>query len=620
MAEQKQTYDFNSMMQELAEVEAMPPAQETGLAIGREMALPVAAPQPTRLPGQVSSTEAFGRGALAGVTSDFDEELGAAYQTYLEALRRKVESTGAGRAALEALGFGVTPTQTMAGGKVYTPEEEDLTQFYREGREMGRLEKERAQASAPKAYLGGQVVGAVGQAALLQGLGVPVATPAGAVGMGALQGLGASEADLTNGELGQAALDTATGAAFGAAGYGLGKGLEKAAPVVGQQLSKAARKLGLDEAAQAAKTKIDDALRQFAAMRAVKATGAIQSDINKETEKQILKKGQTLLEEGLIPWSGSKAVIEQNALKAQQLAGETMEDILRTADAEMFVNRFDVAAKGAKEFDWSKVLNRINTEVRAKLGATGQRVSGASLRSGVGEFAPSLFDDIAKTASEGGGFVAANRLKSEIADGAYSTLANKLQNRVAKQVERTLNDEIERQLKEIAGAKIASEFTRAKNIYGATKLAQRGLKRAAAQQGNNLFGLSEMLAGPSLAGISAVVGAEPLGIATSGAVGALATKLAKDRGSAVLARGAQALRQAPGAFAQAAQAVQRRVPAQSLQRVLSQQPALFGKYAQILQQAAQQGEQQLAVTDYTLANQSEEYRKMREELMKAENE
>jgi hypothetical protein len=88
----------------------------------------------------------------------------------------------------------------------------------------------------------------------------------------------------------------------------------------------------------------------------------------------------------------------------------------------------------------------------------------------------------------------------------------------------------------------------------------------------------------------------------------------------VLARGAQALRQAPGAIAQAAQVAQRRVPAQALQRTLSQQPALFGKYAQILQQAAQQGEQQLAVTDYTLANQSEEYRKMREELMKAENE
>jgi hypothetical protein len=593
---------------------------EAGPTSAREMASTPVAPPPTRLPGQVSGIEAFGRGTLAGVTSDFDEELGAAFQAGLEAARRRIEKSQTGRTALEALGFGVTPTQTMAGGETYTPEQEDLTKFYQEGREMGRLEKERAQASAPKAYLGGQVVGAVGQAALAGAAGVPVASLGGAVGMSAAQGLGASEADLTQGAVGEAALDTATGAALGAAAYGLGKGLEKAAPVVGRQLAKAAERVGLDEVAQAAKTKIDDALRQFAAMRAVKATGAIQSDINKESEKQILKKGQTLLEEGLIPWSGNKAVIEQNALKAQQLAGEAMEDILRTADAEMFVNRFDVAAKGAKEFDWGRVLSRINTEVRAKLGATGQRVSGASLRSGVGEFAPSLFDDIAKTASEGGGFVAANRLKSEIADGAYSTLANKLQNRVAKQVERTLNDEIEKQLKEIAGEKIASEFTRAKNIYGATKLAQKGLKRAAAQQGNNLFGLSEMLAGPSLAGISAVVGAEPLGIATSGAVGALATKLAKDRGSAVLARGAQALRQAPGAITQAAQAAQRRVPAQALQRTLSQQPALFGKYAQILQQAAQQGEQQLAVTDYTLANQSEEYRKMREELMKAENE
>jgi hypothetical protein len=541
----------------------------------------------------VGALEAFGRGVRAGATAEFDEEAGAALQTGLEAMRRKLEKTNAGKRALEALGFGVTPTQTMVGGKAYKPELEALGDVYTQAREEGRAEKALAASQQPAAYTGGQITGAIAQQ-----LAVPVpATLGGAVGMGALTGLGASETDLTKGELGQAAQDVAIGAALGAGGYGVAKAL----PVVAKGVGKAAEKVGLTQATKRAADKVQQALREFAAMRAVKATGAIQSDINKETAKQILRKGETLLAEDLIPFSGSKEVIGQRVMAAQTKAAEAMDDILLSADEA-------VKATG-QGFDWGQVLFRINKEVREKLGATGQRVSGASLRSGEGTFAASIFDDIAQEGAAGGGFAAANRLKSEIADGAFAGVANRLQQKVAKRIVGIFNDEIESQLKTVGGKKALEEFVKAKNVYGATKTAQTGLRRAAAQQGNNLFGLSEMLAGPATAGITAVTGAAPIGIATAGALGALGTKLAKERGSAMLARGTMAGLEA----AQRATPVMRQATAKVAQAAQSN-PALLGRFAGIIQEAAQRGEKDLAVADYTLANQSEEYRTLRNKL------
>jgi len=556
-------------------------------------------PKESYLPGEVGQGEALARGALSGVTSGFDEELGAAFQAGLEAMRQKVEQSKGGRAILEALDIGVTPMQTMAGGKVYVPEKEALGDFYREARGGGRMEKERAQRSAPKTYMAGEIGGAIAQQALLQGMGVPVTGPGGAIATGAAYGLGESKADLTKGELGQAALDTGTGAAFGLGGYKVAQAAPKIIKAGAEKLKPVLEKVGIPQAIEAASSKIDDALREFAAMRAIKATGAIQKDINKESARQILKKGETLLAEDIIPWGGSKEVIAERVAAAQAKAGEAMEDILTTADL--------LSGQYGKEFDWGNVLMRINKEVRLKLSTTGERVAGGAVRSGEGFYSASIFDDIAKQGAAGGGFQAANRLKSDIADGAFSTVSTRLQKRLERQIVGILNDEIEKQLKGVAGAKAALEFTKAKNIYGATKTAQKGLQTAAAQQGNNLFGLSEMIAGPAASGTAAILGLEPLGVGTAGLTGALVTKFAKERGSAALARGAQALRQAPQVAKSTGTAIE---------RLLTTQPAAFGRFAQPLMQAAQQSPQQLAVTDYTLANQNPEYRSLREELLK----
>lgn len=560
---------------------AMPPPEETA---------------PTRgvLPGQTSTAEALGRGALSGVTLGFEEEAGAGLQTGLEALRRRLETSETGRAALEAAGIGITPTQTTAMGQVVGPSMEPLADVYRQAREESRALTERAQASAPGAFLAGQVAGGVAQAAAL-----PVSGMGRLAAVGAAQGLGLSEADITKGELAGAARDVTLGAGLSLAGA-------KAAQALPGVVRKGLEKAGLDETLKQAEKKTSQALAKFAAMRFVKATGAIQKDINKETEKQILRKGYTLGKEGMIPWSGNKEVIERNVQAAQDAAGSAMEDLLSAADTKL--------AQTGGTFDWGRVLMRINKEIRQKLSVTGLRVSGASLKAPVGEYAPSFYDDIAQTAARGGGFLDANKLKADIAEGPFSTMSTRLQNRVAKQVSGILNDEIETQMQKQIGGRAAAQFKKAKNVYGATKLAQKGLKTAAAREGNQFFGLTETLMAGVPAVTSAMTGATAAGAGAAGLTGlgvAIGTKLAKERGSAVLGRGAMAMREQ----------VQKIRPAikttgVAIEKYLTEKPEVFGRFAQPLLEAATQSPQKLAVTDYTLANQSPEYRTLREKLEK----
>lgn len=546
------------------------------------------------LPGTVPTSEAIGRGVLSGATLGFEEEAGAGLQAGLEAMRRKAETTPLGRAALETLGVGITPTQTTAMGQVVGPDMEPLADVYRQAREESRASMERAQKTAPGAFLAGQVVGGVGQAAV-----APVAGLGRLAALGGAQALGLSEADITKGEVGQAALDVATGAGLAAAGGA-------AAQALPGMVRKQVEKLNIDAALKSAEKKTSDALAKFAAMRFVKATGAIQKDINKETEKQILKKGFILGKEGMIPWGGSKETIAQRVAAAQADAGNAMDDLLSAADAKLQTT--------GQAFDWGRVLMRINKEVRQKLSVTGLRVSGASLAAPVGGYAPSFYDDIAQTAAKGGGFLDANKLKADIAEGPFSTLSTKLQTRVAKQVAGILNDEIETQMQTQIGGKAAAQFKKAKNIYGATKLAEKGLRTAAAQQGNNLFGLSEMLVGPATAGLAAATGIGGGGVGAAGALGtaaAIGAKLAKERGSAVLGRSAMALREQLPKVRPTIKST-----GVAVEKYLTENPEVFGRFAQPLMEAASQGAKNLAVADYTLANQSAEYRTLREKLEK----
>lgn len=139
---------------------------------------------PPEEPGLVEST---GRGLLSGVTFDFDDEIGA------------------------ALGAAFS-------NRKYTELRDEL-----------RAKKATAQAAHPWGYGLGSILGTVGTGLVTGGAGAAARTVGGvakvAAAEGALQAAGSSEADLTKGEVGQFAKETATGGAIGAV---LGAGLHKA--------------------------------------------------------------------------------------------------------------------------------------------------------------------------------------------------------------------------------------------------------------------------------------------------------------------------------------------------------------------------------------------------------
>lgn len=153
--------------------------------------------------GDIGGLEAAALGAGQGATLGFSDEAAAA----MDWLAGKL---GVGNPLLTQLGQPET---------------------YQEFREYYRRRLAEAQRQNPKSYIAGQLAGAV--AVPGSGLGATVA-------QGAAAGLGGSEADLTKGEVGKAAIDTGLGAGTGALGFLGGKvvskGVEKAAPTLKRAL------------------------------------------------------------------------------------------------------------------------------------------------------------------------------------------------------------------------------------------------------------------------------------------------------------------------------------------------------------------------------------------------
>jgi hypothetical protein len=122
---------------------------------------------------------------------------------------------------------------------------------YSGNRDEARRKYAAAEGANPELYRGGEVVGAVGGALLPGGAAAKGLKGAMALGAatGAAQGLGTSEADLTEGEVGEVLTDTAIGGAVGAGAGAVGHGVSKA---VSALRGRAAQGVRLAEADQAA--------------------------------------------------------------------------------------------------------------------------------------------------------------------------------------------------------------------------------------------------------------------------------------------------------------------------------------------------------------------------------
>lgn len=141
------------------------------------------------------------------------------------ALKSGVKGLTAGFDAPIAGGVGVV-LDRLAGAQP----EKNLADLYREYRDLYKTDVDKAQAANPITAGVSEVVGAAPQF-LVPGAN----TVKGMTALAALQGLGNSKADLTKGEFGQAAQDTAVGAGTGLALSGLLKALPKRSYELGKK-------------------------------------------------------------------------------------------------------------------------------------------------------------------------------------------------------------------------------------------------------------------------------------------------------------------------------------------------------------------------------------------------
>jgi hypothetical protein len=179
----------------------------------------------------ISKIDSTYKGAIQGASQNFGDELAGG----LDAVGHVVGVHGLGSAPLNEI-RGETSDEA---GKGYGD-------TYRAGRDAVRGENSAAEAANPKSYMAGNIGGGIALGGPLGG-----ASLKGAMALGAVGGLGGSDADLTQGDVMGAARDTALGAAGGAAGYGLGKAVGAVATKAGRQ--------GLQDTAQAFSRGADNA-------------------------------------------------------------------------------------------------------------------------------------------------------------------------------------------------------------------------------------------------------------------------------------------------------------------------------------------------------------------------
>lgn len=155
---------------------------------------------------------------------------------------------------LESAGRGALQQVTLGfADEIYGGARALMGEDYAKNRDESRAAFKAAEEENPDAYLAGEGAGIVGTM-LIPGLGELGAAKSlggavlGGAALGAAQGLGSSEADLTKGDVDGAAIDTGlgalTGGAAGAVGHGVGR-------VVDRVAGRAAR--GVEEATAAQK-------------------------------------------------------------------------------------------------------------------------------------------------------------------------------------------------------------------------------------------------------------------------------------------------------------------------------------------------------------------------------
>jgi hypothetical protein len=446
------------------------------------------------------------------------------------------EASALGSTALNAItGF----SGPLAGGST-----QDLVDEYRSKRDSMRSENEKIKAANPKTYLAGQLVGGLltGGSAGSVPNSLKSAVQQGAT-LGAVGGLGESNADLTRDQYGQAAADTAKGAGFGAGagavGYGIGKGL--------QSLANGSASKGLKDAAE------------FASARAQGAERGTVKSLGADKVKEIGRYG---LDEGVVtPLASTEDMIARNdAIKAR--GGKMMGEVYKAIDdaGQSSFNPLDTAVKIEDKIGdfWRSPINRGETK---QLENTLESV----LMRGDKELplneAQTLKEELSKVANW--------KNKVNVTD----------KEKMARDAYGVVSDEIDRATQsgadKIGSQDLLQKLQNGRRLYSGAKGSETLLENKQAREiGNKLFGITDAaVAGPAIAAAPFTHGASLL----AGVPITLAKKGIEKYGNQMFAVGAD-----------------------KISNKLVNAPEAFGKFAPILQAAAQKGGQALAATNLML--------------------
>ena len=511
----------------------------------------------------------------------------------------KLESLGRGGAQGLSFGFADELTgalESMIGDKTYE-----------QARDESRNEYTKAEEANPKTFMAGNVAGAVAPAiaatiatggtaapAIIPTLGRSIAIGAG---QGAIDALGRSEADLTKGEFTDAAKDTARGAAIGTVAGGVAHGASKAV----ENLLPALKKLATEGGDSALGLNVQSIKK----MGEDKAEDVIEHALK---PSPYLEKGESII--GGMK-DNTKAMWDK-ATKVRDAAGEDIGSILEQMDevspkyqlpgikGPSTVGKQTLEVGPNKELNWvtkdipgeplavsSNIPDTVVTSVKAAVNRAKNEIETLAPNLGetvAGQYRKAIydFDQLVSNPEVPLTFKKLGEFKKIIGDIAYKH-GNPLESKAALQeVYALINDGLEKSVDAVSAAtknaELPAAYKAAKKAYDMSLRAIDGLEgKSAKELGGKWVGFGDVMVG----GMGSAIGGVP------GMIAAVAGK------RAIEARGAQAIGKTSFTMAE------------KLERALTANPQLLGKYLPMLQQASQRG--QLAATNYVLQQRDPEY-------------
>lgn len=426
---------------------------------------------------------------------------------------------------------------------------------YRGARDSFRNTIDESKKVNPKTFIAGEIAGGIATSPLMGEATIPRM-----IGMGAAQGMGNSNADLTRGEYGQAAVDT-----------GIGGGLGGVFGVLGKAFS-------------------PNAAEEVAQTRAAKALGYTKRFLKKPKDlKRAKEVGQTMLDEGVItPLAGAeemagrvsglaeksgseigkylkgvgtgfdpnKAIAEIETLRPPQHGGDY--DVVHNA-LDRAIETIKAHGSGPLDFNEANKLKGLLQEA-GKFNSNSEALNIGTRRMAAGKFRGSMdqqLDDIASNQH-------VLQTSPMAPEGSIPTTSGG-----AYQAKTPMQSKAELQ-----------GFLKNKKVYGATQDAEKALSnRISSEAGNKTIGLTDVIA----------AGSEVAAGSPMGALGLVGLK-----------RGAERYGNQTVSFAANKAAKVSKQAVAKVADVLKTDPKLLGHYAELFRKAIQTGALQTTLHDLLL--------------------